>query len=218
MKKFFVFLALFIFMSGIFAADLETMHIKYLNDILSESYDNMRVSRGISYDKRSIAKTPQREVPGFRIDFSESLVAKIKNMYVKNDAIKRLDIFFRKNKVVIDGVFYLEVLDLDVPFTVVTCPMVPKGNVIYLDVVDIKLWSEGHLPSDKIIPKIVKFIAKNTDIKQFLKLDYITIKNGDKVYGRIKAALSISRFMPMLSDIKLTKIISEDQVISILGK
>jgi len=155
----------------------------------------------------------------FRISISESLIAKIKNVYIKHEALKKLDVFVRKDSIVIDGIIYFDMMELDIPFTVVTSLAVPKANIINLDVKEMKVWSEGNLPTDKILEKVVKFIDKNTKAKTVVDIKYEAVAvNKYNNYGRLVLVPHITKFVPMMPEISINKIQAVDKEVTVYGK
>lgn len=199
------------------ASDLMTERVIYLENVLRENPVNIQTT------SRSTVRDDQRTKTniqyGFKIAMSEDFLNRLKDLYIKHDALKELNLYIRSNKFVIDGTIYFDLLELDIPFTITGDIKVPEPNNINLDIKEMKVWSEGNLPTDKIISKVVKFIAKETDINKFCDLKYNSVPNSRyETYGRITIVPKQKNITPMLPQLYIVYVRTADNEVIVYGR
>ncbi|MCK9225862.1 MAG: hypothetical protein M0R46_16780 [Candidatus Muirbacterium halophilum] len=212
MKKFLIMSVIGFAMISSFASSMD--RTIYLEQLLSEPAAN---SRSITRDDIG-TRAGLTSNEGFAVTFSEIFINTILKQKVSDEFIKDIKLYFRQDKYVIDGIIYFEMLELDIPFTVTGKVTVPAKNVISLDVKEMKVWSEGSLPTDKILSKVVKYLNNNRTLNDYLTLSYETVANRYENFGRIKLAPKLKEMLPSLPDIGISGVSTANEEIIIKGK
>jgi hypothetical protein len=212
MKKFFIFGLIGFAMISSFAGSMD--RAVYLEQLLSEPVVNSRNITRDAIDTRAGLTSND----GFAVTFSEVFINTILKQKVADEMIKDLKLYFRQGKYVVDGTLYFEMLDLDIPFTVTGSVSVPAKNIISLDVKEMKVWSEGNLPTDKIISKVVKYLNNNRTLNQYVEMTYEAVPNRYESFGRIKLAPKLKDMLPSLPNIGISAVSTSNEEITVKGK
>lgn len=230
MKKVFLGLILVLVLvsyTGFSDNTMELKHIQYLDKVLSTNTVNLdslskygNIDKEYVKDFSKLIERNQRISYGVKFTITESLLNKIKSIYAKHPALRKFDIFLRDNKIILDIVYYVDILDLEIPFTAKCIPFVSQNNVISLDVTEMKVWSEGNLPTHKILPKLLKFINKQTRMPEIVELKYkeVPATRAYKSYGRILVINKTAKFSPMLSKIVVNGIKATNKEVTVYAK
>lgn len=198
-----VFVTLFCFTAS---ADRCNEHEAYLAELLLSLEHDTAPLRAV--DDRSSRHVLPTVSEGFAISLSERFVNTIISRNIEHEALKRFTFFMRPGGFVIDGLFYLEMLDLEIPFTVNGIMRIKPPSSILLDVKEAKIWQEGSLPTHIIIDRVINLLldnSKDAGLTEYVYVSYesVSVRGYDR-YGRIIIIPRLANLAPTLANLQLT--------------
>ena len=213
MKKMLIMLVMVFTVTATFGYQMSQEHINFLENALN-NYSFTR-SANVGVDRNSFKNNLDG---GFLIGFSETFINSIISKHVQHEALKKFDLYLRDGSYVIDAVIYFDLLDLDIPLTIVGSFDVPTRNNIYMDVKEAKVWAEGNLPTHTILEKVIDFIGKNTEISKFVHVGFEAVSTRYNQFGRIILVPRLKDIAPSIPDINITGARTFNEEIVIKGK
>lgn len=209
----------------------EAEHKAYLEQLREQSMkEESRMIRGGDMDGfPSLTQAPAGTI-GFRV--SQDFINKIIQTYLgDNPKVQDLQVLFLMDKVAVDGKyrFVNETYEIDllIPFTVEskTSLSTDDGETILIDIHKILLWEDCHLPTDKLLEAVIKYVNASELGQEYVKIEYEKLNfQGSpsstpyESYGRVRITPTIQGSLPVMPKITLLNVGVRNHEMKVVGQ